>query len=76
MFHALTACDTVSSFVGHKKMVWTIWNALPTLSCATSDTQQDVMHTIEMFSILLFGGQPHAQTLIRPDKTSSQRMLM
>ncbi len=62
MFHALTGCDTVSSFVGHgKKTSWTTWNALPqltdallTLSCAPSDMQEDVMHTIERFVILLY----------------------
>ena len=33
MFHALTGCDTVSSFVGHsKKTAWTTWNALPELT--------------------------------------------
>ncbi len=59
MFHALTSCDTVTSFVGHgKKTAWTTWNALPkltdtflTLSCAPSE---DVMHTIERFVILLY----------------------
>ena len=32
MFHALTGCDTVSSFAGHgKKTAWTIWTVLPEL---------------------------------------------
>ena len=60
MFHALTGCDTV--FVGHgKKTAWTTWYALPEctdallkLSCAPSDIQEDVMHTIERFVILLY----------------------
>ena len=50
MFHALTGCDTVSSFVGHGKK--TAWNVLPELtgvlvqlSCAPSDIQEDVMLT-------------------------------
>jgi len=47
MFHALTGCDTVSSFVGHgKRTAWSTWNALPQLidvllqlSCMPSDIQ-------------------------------------
>ena len=32
MFHALTGCDTVSSFVGHsKRKSWSTWNAFPEL---------------------------------------------
>ena len=62
MFHALTGCDTVSSFVGYgKKMAWNIWNALPELteallklSYAPSDIQEDVIHTIERFVILMY----------------------
>jgi len=62
MFHALTGCDTVSSFVGHgKKTAWKIWRVLPeltnallTLSCAPSEIQEDVMKTIERFVILLY----------------------
>ena len=62
MFHALTSCDTVSSFVGYgKKTAWNIWNPLPELteallklSCAPSDIQEDVMHTIERFVILMY----------------------
>ena len=61
MFHALTGCDTVSSFVGYgKKMAWNS-NALPELtetllklSCAPSDIQEDVIHTIERFVILMY----------------------
>ena len=62
MFHALTGCDTVSSFVGHgKKTAWNTWNVLPgltdvlvQLSCAPSDIPEDVMLTIERFVILLY----------------------
>ena len=62
MFHALTGCDTVSSFVGHgKKTAWNTWNVLPELtgvlvqlSCAPSDIPEGVMLTIERFVILLY----------------------
>ncbi len=62
MFHALTGCDTVSSFVGHgKKTAWSIWNVQPELtdallqlSCAPSEVPEDVMHIIERFVILLY----------------------
>ena len=62
LFHALTGCDTVSSFVGHgKKTAWNTWNALPeltnallTLSCAPSNIPGDTMSVIERFVILLY----------------------
>ena len=62
MFHALTGCDTVSSFVGHgKKTAWNTWSVLPELtgalvklSCAPSDIPEDVMLTVERFVILLY----------------------
>ena len=62
MFHALTGCDTVSSFVGHgKKTAWSTWNVQPQLtdamlklSCVPSDIQENIMHTIERFVILLY----------------------
>ena len=63
MCHALTWCDTAYRFAGHgKKTVWTIWTVLPAeltnallkLSSAPSGTPDDVMHTIEMFVILLY----------------------
>ena len=50
MFHALTGCNTVSSFVGQRKKecAWSTWNVQPQLtdamqklSCAPSDIQQD-----------------------------------
>ena len=61
MFHALTGCDTVSSFVGHsKKTAWSTWNALPdltdallTLSSAPSFIE-DVIHIIARFVILMY----------------------
>ena len=35
MFHAVTGCDTVSSFAGRgKKTAWTIWAVLPELTYA------------------------------------------
>ena len=81
MFHALTNCDTVSSFVGHgEKIAWTIWNALPhltdamlTLSRAPSGIQEDVMHTIERFVSLLYD---RTSTLTRGDENSLQRRPM
>ena len=62
MFHALTGCDTASSFAGHgRKTAWTIWtvfpeptNALLKLSSAPSGIPDYVMHTIERFVILLY----------------------
>ena len=77
MFHALTGCDTVSSFVGHgKKTTWNTWNALPqltdallTLSCAPSDLQVDVLHTIERFVILLYDSTSTCRDIQRPTKT-------
>ena len=62
MFHALTGCDTVSSFVGHSiKTAWSTWNALPdltdtllTLSSSTSFIEEDVIHIIERFVILMY----------------------
>ena len=33
MFHALTGCDTVSTFAGHgKKTAWSTWKSLPDLT--------------------------------------------
>ena len=62
MFHALTGCDTASTFAGHgKETVWIIWTVLPELtsallklSSAPSSIPDDVMHTIERFVILLY----------------------
>ena len=62
MFHALTGCDTVSSFAGHdKKSAWVIWNVLPELTdallqlpFAPSKIPEYVMQSIERFVILLY----------------------
>ena len=55
MFHALTGCDTVSSFVG-KKTAWNTWNVLPELadvllqlSSVPSDIPEDVIPIIERY---------------------------
>ena len=60
MFHALTGCDTVSSFVG-KTTAWNIWNVLPELtdvllqlSSTPCDIPEDVIPIIERFVILLY----------------------
>ncbi len=38
MFHALTGCDTVSSFFGHgKKTAWQVWQVFPQLTEAMED---------------------------------------
>ncbi len=62
MFHTLTDCDTVSSFVGHgKKTAWNIWKVYPELtdallkmSCALSEIPEDVLHSIKRFVILIY----------------------
>ena len=62
LFHALTGCDMVSSFVGYgKKTAWSTWNTLPQLtdallklSCTPSKIPEDVMLIIERFVILLY----------------------
>lgn len=62
MFHAITGCDTVSAFVGHgKKYAWATWNTLPeltdallSLANAPTSIQEDTMHVIERFVILLY----------------------
>jgi len=62
MFHALTGCDTVSCFAGHgKRTAWAVWTALPALtqtlvdlSTAPIHVDEDHMHTIEKFFILLY----------------------
>ncbi|KAG0719155.1 hypothetical protein GWK47_051077 [Chionoecetes opilio] len=61
-FHAITGCDTVSAFVGHgKKSAWATWNTLPeltdallSLANAPTSIQEDTMHVIERFVILLY----------------------
>ena len=62
MFHALTGCDTVSSFARHgKKTAWAVWTVLPELteallmlSSAPRDKPDDTMCIIERFVILLY----------------------
>ena len=62
MFHALTGCDTVSSFVRHgKKTAWAVWAVLPELteallllSSAPHDVPDNAMTIIERFVILLY----------------------
>ena len=62
MFHALTGCDTVSSFGGHgKKNASATWKVLPELtdallaiSHAPKDIPVDLLKIIESFVILLY----------------------
>ena len=60
MFHALTGCDTVSSFVEHSKnTAWSTWNALPDLTDAlltlsSAPSFIDVIHIIERVVILMY----------------------
>ena len=62
MFHALTGCDTVTSFAGHgKKTAWSTWKSLPELTDALlmlADGPREIpyngMNIIERFAILLF----------------------
>lgn len=62
MFHALTGCDTVSSFARHgKKTAWAVWTVMPELtealmqlSSAPSDIPSNAMCIIERFVILLY----------------------
>ena len=62
MFHAMTGCDTVSSFVGHgKKTAWTIWKSLPELTGILlkladlpARVTEEAMKAIERFVILLY----------------------
>lgn len=62
MFHALTGCDTVSSFVGHGKVTaWSTWNSMPeftqallNLTCTPTSIPEETMCAIERFTILLY----------------------
>ena len=72
MFHALTGCDTVSSFVGlGKKTAWTTWNVLPqlthslSLSHAPREMQEDV---VERFVILMYDTTSKCTDIDRPDE--------
>lgn len=59
MFHAFTGCDSVSSFVGHrKKSAWGTWKVLPELTqallelgSAPSDIPSHVSDAIERFTV-------------------------
>ena len=62
MFHAVTGCDTVSSFAGcGKEIAWAIWAVLPELtyallkiSSAPITVPEDVLSCIERFIILMY----------------------
>ena len=63
MFHALTGCDTVSSFRGRrKKTAWTAWMSYPEitetflalLSLPMEDIDQNLLHNIERFIIIVY----------------------
>ncbi|KAL8561151.1 hypothetical protein ACOMHN_054522 [Nucella lapillus] len=62
IFHALTGCDTVSSFAKRgKKTAWAVWTVLPELTeallllfSAPRDIPDDAMRIIERFVILLY----------------------
>ena len=62
MFHALTGCDTVSSFSGKgKKTAWNAWNAFPevtdtftSLSQGPAEVTEDAMAWIEKFVIRMY----------------------
>lgn len=62
MFHAITGCDTVSSFAGRgKKKAWAMWKSLPeltdaliALSCAPATIPGATVQVIERFVILLY----------------------
>ena len=86
MFHALTGCDTASSFAGHgKKTAWTIWTVLPELTnsllklySAPSGIPDDVMHTIESSgsSYCSMTEPARARKLTRPERKYSRRRTM
>lgn len=62
MFHALMGCDMVSYFDAHgRRTAWAVWTVLPEqtqtltlLSTAPYRVNEDDMHTIERFIILLY----------------------
>jgi len=61
MFHALTGCDTVSSFVVHgKRSAWATWNPIPeltnallTLTDAPTEIPEEAMQVIQRYVVLL-----------------------
>ena len=62
MFHALTGCDTVSSFRGRgKKTAWSAWMAYPAVTDAfvsllsqPVEISPEVLHIIERFVVLMY----------------------
>ena len=61
-FHALTGCDTTSSFAGRRKhTAWITWNMLPDITPAlctlahtpTTDDVRELLSTFERFVVLL-----------------------
>ena len=84
MFHAMTGCDTVSSFVGHgKKTAWTIWKLLPELTgtllkLADSPARvtEEAMKAIERFVILLYDKTSTCTDVNKARKKLLQRILL
>ena len=88
MSHALTGCDTVSSFAGHgKRTAWSTWKSLSELTYALlmladepKEIPDDAMHIIERFVILLFDRTStftkvdHAERNLFPRKNSVQQI--
>lgn len=62
IFHALTGCDTVSSFAGRrKKTAWEIWKVFPEVTDAfeellrmPSDVSEESMSLLERFVVLMY----------------------
>ena len=62
MFHALTGCNTISAFTGHrKKIAWVTWNSFPesteallTLSFTPPSIPEETMRVVERFVILMY----------------------
>ena len=62
IFHALTGCDTVSSFAGRgKKTAWEIWKVFPEVTdafeellCMSSDVSEESMSLLERFVVLMY----------------------
>ena len=84
MFHALTGCDTVSSFVGHgKKTAWSTWNVQPQLTdamlnCHVHQVAYKKISCIQLRGLSSYSmtGPAHAQTLTRPGEKCLQRRPM
>jgi len=65
MFHSLSGCDTVSSFDGRDT------DAILTVSSAPSEMEEDVMHTIERFVILLYDRTSKSTDINKARKTTT-----